>query len=147
MLRSYYSYTNSLSSTTWHPGPVPIPVPMVPVPMVPYPYPWLCHMSYPYPYPYPWPRTRTRTTYPWSVPTLLVWISHNKHVFAVLALICVKKDNPFSSTGGALKKKIVPKCWFQQNRVVRTIRNVELFWKKKRRKERKKNTGFFKHHF
>ena len=71
-----YSYTHSLSSVTWHLGPVPIPVPMVPIhdgpvpvpipiSMVsypyPYPYPWLCHMSYPYPYPYPWSRTRTRT--------------------------------------------------------------------------------------
>ena len=46
-----YSYTHSLSSVTWHLGPVPIPVPMVPIPMVPYPY----------PYPYLWSRTHTRT--------------------------------------------------------------------------------------
>ena len=48
MLRSY-SYTHSLSSATWHPGPVPmvgLPIPMVP---------------YPYPYPYLWSRTHTRT--------------------------------------------------------------------------------------
>ena len=50
MLRSY-SYDHSLSSATWHLGPVPIPVPMVPIPMVPYPY----------PYPYLWSRTHTRT--------------------------------------------------------------------------------------
>ena len=67
MLRSYYSYNRSLSSATWHSGPVPrthdfvtcrtrahtrthglVPVP---IPMI----------SDPYPYPYPWPRTRTRT--------------------------------------------------------------------------------------
>ena len=50
-----YSYTHSLSSATWHLGPVPIPVP-IPVPMVPIPM-----VPYPYPYPYLWSRTHTRT--------------------------------------------------------------------------------------
>ena len=66
MLRRYNnSYTHSLSSATWHPGPVPIPVPMVPLPMVPYPY----------PYPYIWSCTRTHTHGPVPVPTIRTHIT------------------------------------------------------------------------